>query len=1527
MAEQTQTPGSNTTNTFTKGMVKDFNDTFIGEGLWTHARNAVNNSHDGQIGVIGNEPANLFCVQLPYTVIGCIHLSEDQWAVFTTDDVNSEIGVFDESACTYKKVINDPCLNFNRSSLITGAYRKRYDCERLVYWDDARNPSRFIDIDNPPLKTRNVVVDGCITEVPLTPIQLDCEAIRIASLVTTPCINLAKGKVGGMLPNGSYQAVIAYTIAGVKVTDYLGISEVQSLFSHENTSLSLEITITSIDKNFDEFELAILSNINNQSTAKKIGVYSTAQGTIYLDKWSTEYETIPVSQIVVRKESVEKTDAMYTVNDYLIRIGTTSKFKFNYQPQANNIKTNWVSVQYPANYYYKGGNNTGYMRDEQYAFFIRWIYNTGDKSESYHIPGRLPLATDRDSMVGGDAFETIGSSAVSRERWQVENTATIDSVTTSTLPDGGVMVATGQMGYWESEEKYPDRAFNIWGPLCGKKIRHHKMPDNTIIGGDVINHFSANGASINVLGVKFNNITHPLDNAGNPILSIIGYEILRGSREGNKSVIAKGMLNNMREYNLPGTTTVKGLYQNYPYNDLRPDQYLTSNKDIAYKGYSTDKKEDPLTVYKNNTFSFHSPETTFSNPFMNVQELKVYQEIHGKVEGKFTEPFKHPKFKMANNFLSTITDVLVIIDSINRLQSLFSGQGGVKIAATDDFPIELNYGIPKNPEPAAGIGGAIVFGIQLALKIATTAAVLVLEKRLADLKKEKLISMFLYLVPKKQYALQYLSHAFYNNSTRNIRGNIRKEITDSSYIRTGVHGFGANYRVNNFYRNQYVILETSTDLLKTGTQSGITDDSRQLYHDANVNINDTFVSNTVAYYGAIKIPMVSQYGQLDSIKQLPLSSCVEFTQPDKTKKYTSEICFGGDVYINRFTERNTMFYFNTWLMGEPDEIEFDYRNHFATTYPRYWVNSKRIDGELLKDVAREHRHLNGNSSQGVSFYVKNRHFYLFNSGVRDFFVESEINVGYRDHDDQIERRFYDPYGYADIDMMFRSDTIKSGEIYKYDYSLSVSKLFNSHISWGNILPRDYDPKVAEKCYVYNPNRVIYSLPQFSESKKDNWRLYLANNYKEFLSPVTSIKSINRTGALFMMKRQSPMQFMGVEELKLDGTGAKITIGDGALFNDRGTQQLQAVVNAEESFEYGSNQSRYASMNTSYGVFWVSQDQGKVFVYGGGIKEISKDGLKWWFARYLPSELLKSFPSFPLSDNPVKGVGVQMIFDNTNEILYITKKDYKPLFTDLVLEGERFYRIVNGAKTYYNLESEAFQPASFTISYDPKSQVWLSFHDWIPTFLLPGKAHFMSVNKDTIWKHNIRCDKYTNFYGIDYPFEIEFVSSTGQSVNSMRSVEYILEAYKSHNNCSDRFHVLDENFDQAIVYNSEQVSGLLELVIKSKTNPLDMLTYPQVGAQSIKINFSKEENKYRFNQFWDVTKNRGEFTGGNVPMFVTKPNGYQFDINAQYVNYQKPALEHKKFRHHSNRVFLRKLKSNDVKFLFKISNLKLLQSPR
>ncbi len=53
-------------------------------------------------------------VDIPYTIIGCIHITDDEWCVFSTDDTNSEIGVFDESKVEYRTVVNDKGLNFNR---------------------------------------------------------------------------------------------------------------------------------------------------------------------------------------------------------------------------------------------------------------------------------------------------------------------------------------------------------------------------------------------------------------------------------------------------------------------------------------------------------------------------------------------------------------------------------------------------------------------------------------------------------------------------------------------------------------------------------------------------------------------------------------------------------------------------------------------------------------------------------------------------------------------------------------------------------------------------------------------------------------------------------------------------------------------------------------------------------------------------------------------------------------------------------------------------------------------------------------------------------------------------------------------------------------------------------------------------------------------------------------------------------------------------------------------------------------------
>ena len=75
---------------------------------------------------------------------------------------------------------------------------------------------------------------------------------------------------------------------------------------------------------------------------------------------------------------------MYVVNDYLIRQGPTERYDFNYQPHANRIHAHWTVTQIDSDYYKKGGNKPTFMRDEVYAFFIRFVYSRDYILRCYH---------------------------------------------------------------------------------------------------------------------------------------------------------------------------------------------------------------------------------------------------------------------------------------------------------------------------------------------------------------------------------------------------------------------------------------------------------------------------------------------------------------------------------------------------------------------------------------------------------------------------------------------------------------------------------------------------------------------------------------------------------------------------------------------------------------------------------------------------------------------------------------------------------------------------------------------------------------------------------------------------------------------------------------------------------------------------------------------------------------------------------------------------------------------------------------
>jgi hypothetical protein len=98
--------------------------------------------------------------------------------------------------------------------------------------------------------------------------------------------------------------------------------------------------------------------------------------------------------------------------------------------------------------------------------------------------------------------------------------------------------------------------------------------------------------------------------------------------------------------------------------------------------------------------------------------------------------------------------------------------------------------------------------------------------------------------------------------------------------------------------------------------------------------------------------------------------------------------------------------------------------------------------------------------------------------------------------------------------------------------------------------------------------------------------------------------------------------------------------------------------------------------------------------------------------------------------------------------------------------------------------------------------------------------------------------------------------------------------------------------------------------------------------SIDVLYSKEENKYRFNQFWDITDDRGEYNpNAERVIWNTAPNGYIRVLNPNNLNYNKEPFERKKFRHYTSSVLLRKNISGNRKILMIFTVEKNLLSPR
>lgn len=670
-------------NSLLLGINMDDHPSLLQDGEYLYALNAVGTT-------IGNSPftrninGNSPCTIFPYgsVILNSLKISDFETIVFLVfpadKDIDnkkySEIGIV--SNCTYTKLCASYCLNFDERHPIKSIFKKNINCGRKVYWIDNYNVDRYIDIDNIPYINLGTECDpdykGKI---------LDCSKLPIYPNRKYPYIKVSDILYSGKLPAGAYQVAIQYCDKnGNGLGDYYSMTDpipiyrdaiAQYFFTIEGsspstpTSKSIKYSISNIDTKFPLFNLAVIYTNNNQKTAKIVATLPT-DTTEYVLSDIENGKDISIDAIVSRSKIYLTSDNITISNGYLLRNVTTERPTFNYQPYANNIQVKWVSKRVSGrntteDYKFPSTDKT-LMRDEIYALGIYFIYKDGTNSPVYHIPGRKidkradstnfiattdqyghavnNLQWDSEHQAGcASNFDNYDDQFGITPRWKVYNTGNISGYHPDYLAyiaNGGDpalytgLYRIGEMAYWESSLEYPHDN-DVYTGLCDSKIRHHKIPDCSIVplhnnGGSYLTN-----VYLELLGIDVTNVVIPQELQD----EIQGYKIVIGNPENNRTILGKGILYNMVAYDVNctlNTTIVQfpavstTLYSNYPYNNVTDPPYLNSYDSIPVG----DPDSDPTTRYfVYNSFAIYSPEFLFKSPALSINELKVEGNIYG----------------------------------------------------------------------------------------------------------------------------------------------------------------------------------------------------------------------------------------------------------------------------------------------------------------------------------------------------------------------------------------------------------------------------------------------------------------------------------------------------------------------------------------------------------------------------------------------------------------------------------------------------------------------------------------------------------------------------------------------------------------------------------------------------------------------------------------------------------------------------------------------------------------------------------
>lgn len=1082
----------------------------------------------------------------------------------------------------------------------------------------------------------------------------------------------------------------------------------------------------------------------------------------------------------------------------------------------------------------------------------------------------------------------------------------------------------GCFAYWQSSENYPDNN-QLWNSkkeivsvdptslpstirdefkriyldasnnltdeadFSCKPIRHFKFPDFNIAPTFNTDTVEAQTNKIQPIGFWLDNdvIEAFLDLAVTKNLitqefrdSITHYELFRGDIKLNKSIVAKGLTYDMYSYTETQNEQKTNWFSNFPYNDLSENQliYADENRNDFIQHPNDDKS--------NSRFTFHSPETHFEKPNLGF-EYYFESYFKGYSRGMYSEVNSHPTMTILTQKAFSLATLLATTEVILDI-----------VTNTASFIKELSVGLSTN------VGAAVAVGLYTASAFANAFSQ-------GRAKKQEWLNIFYNNANPSNFAHYYSSVGLYNDfqAFANPEGNKLRGLSERLYLKDGIYrinerGASLPTVINNKQRESSVYLHMQQPL---AVDSAISSYDTSRLDASSYGCETIERSSTPEYKNFISSPYVSiknyvpaQYGTINSINWIHTGYCGVLADDN-----SCDVTFGGDTYISRFSlKRKYPFFLNAMIDGNsrlPDLTPFIYSRQRNVGYPVYFIDylSKEEDAgnifgiSMRSPVASTEYNLDcldttndsGNAAMSVQSGSK---FYLYYYGIPSFLVESRVNLNFRYGENETNKDFYpNQQDYVEW-------TQEKNVSIREDNYFFYNNLYSSENSLSNyrVLPDNYDEE-EWNCRFDHWDRTIYSLPDNNEQDlSDNFRVFKANNYNDFG---------NQYGTFYGLKALENQKVLGRFENgmvvfnafnTIEGSTENIAVGTGNIFQNRPTDFYQTELG------YGGTQHR-AFVSCEFGHFWTDAKRGRFFHLqpnGGGLKEVSRNGMKNWFRENLPFRIKKDFPDIPadMLDNTYDGLGITMVWDDRNSRVIITKKDVILKSTapnELSITGLDFTYLDQDDNTVVVdvTDTDYFEDCSWTVSYSPLIEGFVSFHSYKPNYYIPYQNYFSSgVNVGAnagLWNHLLGSNQtFQVYYGTRYPWIIEYPVKKNFMTKMLEDVSYRLDVRRYTNEYDYGYQ--DGNFDSAVIYNDRESTGLLNLV---KANPSDQrqaINYPLHNATSIDIVSTLEDYTWSFNYIMDNVKD-----SHNLPLWINSASNVEKSVNTPAFDYRPVFKNH------------------------------------